>query len=273
MAAANTSFHLNEEVWNELPQIVAILGLFAKKMAYLQKENITLSDVYGVWLELESFLEEHGNSPLAQTMLAKLSHRKIEYNMFSNDVTLACLYLDLRYHVILNQEEKDKAERHLMHLWEKMSAKIIEKESAASGTMQEQASDRGEQTSGNDDDRLERIIQRMTAQQSDTANPAPNEMLAEFNKFKQLKCEPIKSNMVEKWSQLKLTLPILYQLAMTVLAVAPTEVSCERNFSTLDFILTKRRNRLTDINLQMILFLKLNAPLFYSAFDNGDILF
>lgn len=51
----------------------------------------------------------------------------------------------------------------------------------------------------------------------------------------------------------------LYDLACVVLAVPATQVSVERNFSTLKFIYSNLRCRLTEQNLANILFIKLNS--------------
>lgn len=64
------------------------------------------------------------------------------------------------------------------------------------------------------------------------------------------------------WNNNRATRPDLYRLAEVVFAAAPTEVAVERNFSTLDFILTKLRNSLSDESVERILLIKLNKALF-----------
>lgn len=66
---------------------------------------------------------------------------------------------------------------------------------------------------------------------------------------------------------------MLYDLARTIYAVAPTEVSVERNFSTLDFVLNKRRTNLLDENLEMVLFLKLNKSLYFDPYCFNQLSF
>lgn len=64
------------------------------------------------------------------------------------------------------------------------------------------------------------------------------------------------------WNNNRATRPDLYRLAEVVFAAAPTEVAVERTFSTLDFILTKLRNSLSDKSVERILLIKLNKSLF-----------
>lgn len=51
----------------------------------------------------------------------------------------------------------------------------------------------------------------------------------------------------------------LYALACVVLAVPVTQVTVERNFATLKYILSDLRCRLTKKNLESILLIKLNS--------------
>lgn len=125
------------------------------------------------------------------------------------------------------------------------------------------------------DDALEMIMREMEFQQSNSdagALSAGNiSILEEIAKFSAKGRIIATNDMSKSWEADKFTFPILYELARTIMAVAPTEVSVERNFSTLDFILNKRRNRLSDPNLEMILFTKLNHPLFYDAIERQEL--
>lgn len=265
---------MDEAIWEKLPFIVEILGLFAKKMEYLQKENISLADVFGVWLELESRLTKIGNSPLVKVFWEKLMHRKAEMNITSNEVTLSNMFLDLRFHFTLTTEQKELAKKHLIYLWEKINSKQDkpEREQPISPGMEEKETE-------NDDseDMLEQIMRELESSQHIGAAIAPRStddcILQEIQNFCKMGRAKATENIIIKWETDKFSFPILYELARTIMAVAPTEVSVERNFSALDFILTKRRNRLTDENLEMILLIKLNHSLFYESFGNGELAF
>lgn len=70
------------------------------------------------------------------------------------------------------------------------------------------------------------------------------------------------SCVLDFWEQKKPSEPHLYALAQVVLAASCTQVSVERAFSALGLILTERRERLSEENLERILFVKLNDELF-----------
>lgn len=271
LAVANVDFRLDDATWNELPHIVGILGLFANNMEYLQKENISLSDVVGVWLELESRLKKMENCPVAIALLERLEFRKSDMSITENEVTLSAMFLDLRYQFILTTEQREKAKNHLLYLWQKISSKKQVPESEETSIID------GQQNMENDDNEnaLEQIMRELESSNANVGEPGPNltnqSIVQEMDKFIAMGRAKATDDMIDRWQSDKFNFPILYELAMTVMAVAPTEVSVERNFSALDFILTKRRNRLTDENLQMILFIKLNQQLFYKAFENGEL--
>lgn len=65
------------------------------------------------------------------------------------------------------------------------------------------------------------------------------------------------------WENAKDTEGVLYELAMTVYAIPPTEVQIERDFSRLDKILTKFRNSLSEDMLEALLMINLNPEVFY----------
>lgn len=264
---------MDDETWKELERFVNILSLFANKIKYLQKANLSLTDVYGVWLELECRLKKVANCSLAKNLLEKLIFRKAEMHIVENDVTLAGLFLDLRFQFMLTPEQKEKAKNHLLYLWQKIESK--KKESENNSELPVMENTQMEFQINDCDDELEQIMREMERQQSDagTSNVENISILEEITKFSAKGRSNATNDMNKSWEAEKFIFPILYELAKTIMAVAPTEVSVERNFSTLDFILNKRRNRLTDPNLEMILFTKLNKSLFYHAFETQEFNF
>lgn len=275
LAATNVIYHMDEETWKELTQVVTVLGLFANKMKYLQKANLSLTDVYGVWLELECRLKKIENCSLAENLLQRLIFRKADKQIVENDVALAALFLDLRFHFLLTPDQKEVAKNHLLYLWQKLDSKKNEFRTNNSLPTVE-AKQRASHMDECDDD-LERIMREMEWQKSNSdaveTDSGNISILEEIEKFCTRGRVNATNDMNQSWKADKFTFPLLYELAKIVMAVAPTEVSVERNFSTLDFILNKRRNRLTDPNLEMILFTKLNHSLFYDVFETNEVCF
>jgi len=68
-----------------------------------------------------------------------------------------------------------------------------------------------------------------------------------------------KENIVEYWYGRRVSHPILYALSKVVLAVPATQVSVERLFSGLKFILSLQRSQLSEDLLNDIMFLRANG--------------
>lgn len=268
LAVANKDFHMEENIWNDIPAIVEVLKLFSKKMDYMQKENITMSDMYGVWLELEIRLKKMKNCSFATVILDKLVQRRTQMNIVENDVMLSAIFLDLRFHRHLSIEQKDKASKHLHYLSQKMSLK---------GNKQIYVPPSKPHTVSTSDSMLENILQEIESTEGNSCATVPSIMNNTLNEEIISFCEIGRANatvdVIAGWEARRFKFPILYELARTVLAVAPTEVSVERNFSILELVLSKRRNRLTNEHLEMILFIKLNSSLFYEVFEEVEFLF
>ncbi|KAK3917337.1 Zinc finger BED domain-containing protein 4 [Frankliniella fusca] len=83
-------------------------------------------------------------------------------------------------------------------------------------------------------------------------------MIEEYDSTKPL---PLKSDVLKFWESKRLIWPELYELAMIVLAIPATQVSVERLFSALRFILRPQRFALSSNNVDDIVFLHANADL------------
>ncbi|XP_065323660.1 uncharacterized protein LOC135930799 [Gordionus sp. m RMFG-2023] len=67
------------------------------------------------------------------------------------------------------------------------------------------------------------------------------------------------TNLLNYWENVKNSMPELYKLAITVLAVPATQVSVERAFSSLKFILSAQRTKLNPEILENILVIRSNS--------------
>lgn len=70
--------------------------------------------------------------------------------------------------------------------------------------------------------------------------------------------QPLKTNVLKYWSEKRFTHPLLYKLSSIVLGVPASQVSVERCFSVLKYILSDYRTRLGHDILQDIMIIHLN---------------
>lgn len=118
-----------------------------------------------------------------------------------------------------------------------------------------------EGTSGNHDDVLEEFFRLHDESRESSISPSLFDQLEDLSRSPRLKLEKGQT-ILDYWYGQKQAKPELYCLAAIALATPATQVSTERAFSTLAFILTKLRTRLSETDLANILLLRLNAELF-----------
>lgn len=70
--------------------------------------------------------------------------------------------------------------------------------------------------------------------------------------------QPLETNLLEYWHKKRFSHPILYELACVVHAVPATQVTVERCFSVLRYILSDYRTCLRSDNLENLMILRLN---------------
>lgn len=173
--------------------------------------------------------------------------------------------------MLLSDNQKTKAVDHLLYLHQKQTHK---KKNPGSIEILDETPERFRPSNqeGNVLDLFEEFLQEIEASKRNEAPNARTRLPGDAKHVRETieavdngdRLTPAECPDVWKyWYDMRFQHPLLYDLAKTVFAVAPTEVSVERNFSTLDFILNKKRASLHDENLEMILFLKLNHSLFH----------
>lgn len=87
-------------------------------------------------------------------------------------------------------------------------------------------------------------------------------IVSELKKFGMVKRSPLHEKAIDFWAKNKSTFKEIYELAEIVNAVPVTQVTVERAFSSLAFILTALRNSLHADTLENILLIRLNRDIF-----------
>lgn len=90
-------------------------------------------------------------------------------------------------------------------------------------------------------------------QQTETTDAEVWSSICEFNDKK-----PLHANVLKYWHDKRYSDPILYKLAYIVLGVPASQVSVERCFSSLKFVLSDYRTRLGEKTLEQIMIVRLN---------------
>ncbi|KAM7282286.1 zinc finger BED domain-containing protein 4-like [Ixodes scapularis] len=114
MGKSSTDFVVSDETWAAIEGIIASLRPAKVATKALQKEQLSLGDFFGIWLQC-SLETAKIDSVLAQRLTSSLKQR--QKSLLQNDVFQACVFLDPRFNVLLLEDEKKSARDHLMKTW------------------------------------------------------------------------------------------------------------------------------------------------------------
>lgn len=236
-----------------------------------------MSDVFGIWLEMqiqiERILRKKMITNLATHLLEAIKNRR--QIVFNNDITICAVFLDPRFRTEITRHksfsDEETAINKLAVLWEQLK-KIKNKNLNAQNDLSSETINLDSSHDSVDDaNMLNEYLKRgmtdnsMNDRENISTNFANDDcdirlLLETFNP----EWMPAKESVLKYWENAKDEHPILYELAKAVYAVPPTEVQIERDFSKLEHILNKRRLRLSPEMTESILMLHLNADLFYA---------
>lgn len=250
---------LTDDEWNDLTEIRDVFEdcyIFTKKV---QSTQMTISDFYAEWIDMKFKLKKMPVYDLAEQLLYYMERREAKF--MESPITLSALFLDARYRVLLNDKPMaaQMAINHLACLYKRIRdlcpLNLPSFESTSSVPNDDQ--------NNNDFDNYLDSLDQGAQYNSQPACEGIMPKLVQFDiEMKSKKRNSKKNHVMNFWEANKTVKPELFELAKIVFAVASTEVSVERNFSALAFILNKYRCSLTDAMLDEILFVRLNKNLF-----------
>ncbi|XP_060860443.1 uncharacterized protein LOC132937895 [Metopolophium dirhodum] len=179
----------------------------------------------------------------------------------NNKVLLAAIFLDPRFKVTLSEIQYDIAISHLISIWVYLKDnKINSKDNHES--MEDQIAESDNFEFNQNSDPLEQFLQERESvevvscsSQNSTSTVIENLLKTYYLNQKRLS---YKINILQFWKSMEDTYPELYILAKIVFAVPSTQVSVERLFSGLKFILSPYRSNITSKNLENQLIVRTN---------------
>lgn len=250
-------------------EIVKILEIPYKATIALQKHDLTLSDAFGIWLNMKILLNSSRIKRLTQTnlgtcLLDALHER--QQIIFNNPAMLSAIYLDPRYRgeIIRDEQLVNQARSMLTNLWRRLEFLSEERTATAAATNSStEASSLDTSIDFTNTQLLDKYLSRSNGLQ--TVQPSTNAYIdieMELDDFQPEKLSSAAS-VISFWESIKEEQINLYQLAMVIYAIPPYETHIERDFSSLEFIFTQRRQRLCDELLECILTIHLNADIFH----------
>ncbi|XP_036320683.1 uncharacterized protein LOC118735155 isoform X2 [Rhagoletis pomonella] len=215
----------------------------------LQEKNLLFGDFIKTYLEMILVVKKEADKyHISKLLLQSLNQRKD--NLLQNPTVAAAIYLDPRLRRLLHSPEfaplKSVAVAHLKALYLKIHGN--------DNNTQEPAANSSSEVHEDSDNLLGTLLNQISQYEPRSENTTEAFSIIEaFNE----NCD-LKANLADYWESKKFTHSTLYQLYKIIHATPATQVSVERAFSTLKYIINDYRSGLSDDITEAILMLRLN---------------
>ncbi|KAL5246026.1 hypothetical protein ACI65C_013434 [Semiaphis heraclei] len=255
----NPDLKLTDNEWISIQSVVdALLPVKIATLA-LQKQDITLGDLYGIWWKCTNGLKSNGTI-LAKQILKSMKER--QELLLKNNVYLSAIFLDPRYQCLLTEDEKNNAINHLIKTWKALlhlnEDDIGQEDNIVHNSSLDTNNENHSRTEEDDD--LELFLSSQSSYSSlNSETSSPNDISIALHNFNRVDRLHYKTNILSYWEEQKYDKPDLYKLACVVHAVPATQVSVERSFSGLKFILSDLRSSLSSEALDAIMIIRSNT--------------
>jgi len=258
------SFCLNSNEWQHVETIFKALLPAKICTKNLQSEQLTLTDFYGEWIACK-FKTEAQNSSFAQKLLQFMISR--EKFILNNKVFVYAIFLDPRYKITLNEEQCLISIEHLIKVWIQLNKLQSDDNGNYDIDLNNQPSI-DEHFDNSDSDSTDVVEQFLKSKSTEIETLEINSsqtsviftqietILKNYNIHQ--KRINYKTDILKFWKSMEYTHPELYQLASVVFCVPATQVSVERLFSGLKFVLSPYRTNISSKHLEDQLLIRTN---------------
>ena len=237
--------YLASDKWNQLHQLHEVLKPVAVLTAQLQSEKLDVTQFVFFWKSAMHKLEKGSNS-----MSRKLREeiRKREKLIFANKIIISAIFLDKRFYFMLTSEEKAIARSFIRS--------VSSKQNFLSGTAEQVENYENDQDDA--EDSFEKSMNELSKSSCQAGKKRKDKMEQELVEYENLERLKPSESIMEFWKNRKTLQLFLSRAAIDIISAPVHEISVERLFSNLNFILNKHRSVLSSSLLEDILFLRMN---------------
>jgi len=187
--------------------------------------------------------------------------RKRSRDVFGNGLYLAALSLDPRYVLDLSEEQLNIGIEFLLKVNEKiLCLKRLNDNRERAAVLQDQNANGSTSTALTEAERLfeQELLKKRENRGMNTHDPLSSVLITDFAMHPPPL--PLNASILEFWDSdtIKLQYPQLHTLAKVIMSVPATQVSVERTFSQLKYVLNDLRMRLKSENISDILLIRCN---------------
>lgn len=250
-------------------EMVESLKIMHETTVISQKADFGLTEFYRCWVITKLKVQSHINQPCKTKLYAHLLKAilKRERQLLDNKLMKCAMILDPRFCDELEGEQAMQTKQMLVEIWNLMKPL----RNAEVSIMNQNAN-----VDSNADIFRNYMKNKGKHRQMELENTTTNdEFLNSVNSF--IERESIEDctfgdywSIVHFWDSKKKAYPLLYEVAMVIFAIAPTQVTIERLFSVFAHIFNDHRTSLSQQLLEDILIICLNTDLFEEV-NSDDI--
>lgn len=280
MALNDKQYSLDNDMeWNLVKSVYDSLDVVRKVTVKLQRADITLSEFFALFsqsIHRLSILEAKTDATqvmktFCSNLIKCLQARALD-KLLNNDLIIGCTFLDLRYNILLTDQQKEKAKKVLIELYCELREAIDNEQPNINYQPDPDNENISFGINNEHEDDLEEtllILERLQSPQregqsnetNDRRTMIRNQVSIKIDIFSRERRLPQSQNIIKYWESRKSTEPELHLLAELLFAIPASQASVERNFSALAFIYNKHRNRLKGATLENILLIMLNSSI------------
>lgn len=230
--------------WRKMEQIIKTLKYPYATTLRLQSENLTMSEAYAAWFKCKLELSKIGD---AYSIPLKSSIVKREKTLLTKcGPMISAVFLDPRYQNLLSADEKEFAKAHLVCVYRHLL--LLEKK--------EKQPENEDIEIVEDKSGIDILTEYMVAKSKQPISKQKVNISPLFDNFDNMEIMPVNTNIFEFWQNKN---QLIEKIAKIVLAVPASQVSVERVFSILKWILSEKRNRIEESLLEEILLIISNS--------------
>lgn len=249
LAAASPELVLGEEDWEKLDALATTLQQPYDVTIRLQSANITPGSFLKEWSALKKFLQKQ-TTPLAIPIASSMERR--EEMLFDNDLFLAAILVDARYRILLNVNQLERAKNGLREMVRRVRSRA---RAHQDGEQEPALPSARESSSSSTDDDFEKELDLLERRRRVSAAATPpadiDEVINAMLAMGRMKVSPFAAAELYP-TELKVA-------ALTLSSMPISQVSVERLFSSLKFLLSDQRASMKAALVEALLFLRTNT--------------
>lgn len=238
--------------WKTLKELILVLEIPYNATIALQNSRITLSDVFGIWTKMKLHIQacaakESYKTKLSQNFVESLNARHAA--IFNYPEMECCLFLDPRFRnvIVRDRGAVERVKENLIRLWNHLNSLIAPNSTS-------HASNESSDLHVSFDEQAE--LNKLLA--PDNTSDMSIDIAIDLFQPDSLSIE---KSVLDYWDTQRNS--PLYNVAMALFSIPPTQAQIERDFSSLSHIFTDRRYRLSQNRLEEILLIHFNKDFFF----------